>query len=312
MQFHTHTNRGILRLTGPDQCTFLQGLITNDINKASADTTLYSALLTPQGKFLYDFFVFVIGGALYIECEKDRLSALQTHLNKFKLRSDVNLSDVTDQWQSISLFGENAHALFNLKLQTGQTSLFEDGIAFVDPRLKELGVMVILPRTTKIPKILTENATEVSFGLYDQHRLLLGIPDGSRDMLPDKAIPLECNLDALNAIDWNKGCYMGQELTSRTKHLGIVRKRLLPVEFDGDTLPFLTPLTFQGRKVGTMRTSVKDVGVKGAGLALIRLEILESGECPRLFTPENVEITPRLPEFLHSLLTVRTTTSVRD
>lgn len=291
------SNRGILCITGPDRCSFLQGLVTQDVQKATSDTTIYSALLTPQGKFLFDFFLLYTKDALYLECEQDRLEDLQSHLTKFKLRADVTLTNITEQWQVVSVFGTKAHEHFNLEAQAGRTAPFEEGFAFADPRLVDLGVRLILPLTATLPKPLTENANEVTFDAYDQHRLSLGIPDGSRDMIPEKAIPLECNLDALNAIDWDKGCYMGQELTSRTKHRGLVRKRLLPVTLSENTLPFLTPLLLDDKKVGSMRTSAA-----GVGLALVRLEVMEICESPRLQTAENVEVVPRIPEFLRSVL----------
>ncbi len=297
MPAYTQLDRGILCITGADRHSFLQGLVTQDIFKASPEHTVYSAALSAQGKFLFDFFVVSSADALYLDCQRDRLEDLQAHLTKFKLRSDVALSDVTDQWQVIGVIGIEANTYFDLKPEIGHTNPFEGGFAFVDPRLKELGLRLILPRSDTLPKQLTENAAEESFETYDQHRLALGVPDGSRDMILEKAIPLECNLDGLNAIDWNKGCYLGQELTSRTKHLGIVRKRLIPVSFKGGTVPFLTPLTMGEKKVGTMRTSSG-----GLGLALIRLEALESSESKIYAEDENLEIVPHIPEYLQSLL----------
>lgn len=275
----------------------MQGLISNDVRKVIDDQTIYSALLTPQGKFLFDFFILSLGESLYLECEQDRLAALQARLRQFKLRSDVNITDVTQHWQVVTVFGNGCRDLFNLSKKLGHTLTIADGVAFTDPRLEDLGVRLILPRNAELPSAIVQDASMVSFDVYEQHRLHLGVPDGSRDMLVEKAIPLECNLDALNAIDWDKGCYMGQELTSRTKHRGLVRKRLLPVQFQGDTLPFLTPLTLNGKEIGSMRTSSG-----GVGLALIRLEVLETTGQMLLVNNENKEVVPRIPKFIRSMV----------
>lgn len=197
--------RAVLKLTGKDTHAFIQGLITQDIMLLDQQPFLYSLLLSPQGKFQYDMFLFQSDEALYIDT--DRVDDLRTHLNRFKLRSDVQI-ETTDLRVYASL-AEIPH-------------LGEDFI-FKDPRHTDMGF-----------RFYSYTALDglISLAHYDCHRISLTVPDGTRDMIIDKSIPLEWNMDKLNAISWDKGCYIGQELTSRTKHLGLIKKRVatLPVK----------------------------------------------------------------------------------
>lgn len=254
-------HRGILEIQGTDRASFLQGLITNDTELLTPDRSLYAALLTPQGRFLYDFFITDQGESLFLEGEAERLEALIQKLTLYKLRSDVTLVPRPDL---------NVYALWGDDLATGPQT-------YRDPRSEAVGLRGW--GDADHPE-----ATPASWEDYDLHRLKLGIPEGGRDLIPEKSIPLEVTLDDLNAISWTKGCYMGQELTARTKHQGLVRKRLMSVTFEGDTLPFGADILKEGDAVGKMHTSRK-----GHGLAMIRLEALEtSGE----LTCEDKRVTP--------------------
>jgi len=150
---------------------------------------------------------------------------------------------------------------------------FASGVAFVDPRLAALGVRCILPRTDIRSALEGTGLAESSFPAYDRARLKLGIPDGGRDLVPDKSILLEAGFDELNGVDWQKGCYIGQELTARTKYRGLIKKRLMPVEIDGPAPAPGTIVTADGREVGEMRSS-RD----GLGLALLRIEPVAQGK----------------------------------
>ncbi len=260
-------NRGILLISGPDRQQFLQGLITNDIYQVTPQRPIYSALLSPQGRFMYDFFIIASDNAFLLDCEHDRLDDLRSRLQLFKLRSDVSLEDVSADYRVLLVLG-------------AQTE-----VGFTDPRLPELGSRAIVPADFKLESL---NLPEEDWSLYDQLRISLGVPDGSRDMIVDKAIPLECGLDELNAIDWDKGCYMGQELTARTKHRGLVRKRLLPVKIEGPTPEFGAKIVDGDKAVGSMRSTAC-----GYGLALLRLESL--GE----LTAGDAAVTPYKPEWMN-------------
>lgn len=257
MAFYTRDNsRDFISVIGPDAASFLQGLITNDIQNVSQNNSIYTALLTPQGKYLFDFFILKISDGYLLDIDQARTTELMTMLRKYKLRSDVLISDISETYHMSYLFGDEIASL-----QEAQ-----DKISYlVDPRLADLGIRVLSSEP-----YYNDSYEYVEPQTYDLYRLSLGIPKGSVDMLVDKAIPLECGLDELNAIAWNKGCYLGQELTARTKHRGLVRKRLLPFTFEGDFIEPLISVTLEGEEIGTTRTAIN-----GFGIARIRLDALE-------------------------------------
>lgn len=265
-------NRGIIRLTGKDRAPFLQGLITNDVHKIFPNQAIYAALLSPQGKFQFDLFVYQIQDDWYIECDHDRADMLLKRLSLYKLRSDVTLENVSDRFVVCVIWGS-------------------DGLNdMTDPRLMEMGSRLILPRD-EITSFFDRNGYDVRpIEDYDYHRIKLGIPDGERDVLVDRGILLECGFDELNAIDWQKGCYMGQELTARTRYRGLVRKRLVPVHIQGKTPAYQTPI-FQGEhEVGELRSVQNDWG-----LAMIRIEALHRS-LP--FTCGNATVIPHIPQWM--------------
>jgi len=143
----------------------------------------------------------------------------------------------------------------------------EYGVVFADPRLAALGVRAILPRSEIRGALADIGAVEGDFAEYDRLRLGLGVPDGSRDLVLDKSILLEAGFEELNGVDWDKGCYIGQELTARTKYRGLIKKRLFPVRVDGPAPDPGAIIMHDGQEAGEMRSS-RD----GAGLALLRLE----------------------------------------
>ena len=187
-------SRGVLRISGPDAHTFLQGIVSNDVTKAGEGRAIWSAFLTPQGKFLHDFFIVEQDGALLLTPERARLEDFAKRLKLYKLRSQVEIEDLSDELALVALLG-------------GQDSGLE-GAVFPDPRHPGLGQLAITPRAG-----LEETLTEKGFiqGVledYDRARIPLGLPDGSRDMEVEKAILLDNGFDELGGVDWDKGCYM--------------------------------------------------------------------------------------------------------
>ena len=172
-----------------------------------------------------------------------------------------------------AIFGEAALAATGLSGEPGAARPFASGVAFVDPRLAALGVRCILPRADIKQALRDAGLAEAGFPVYDRLRLALGIPDGSRDLVIEKSILLEAGFDELNGVDWQKGCYIGQELTARTKYRGLIKKRLMPVEIIGPAPAPGTIVTADGREVGEMRSS-RD----GLGLALLRIEPVVEGK----------------------------------
>jgi folate-binding protein YgfZ len=200
----------------------------------------------------------------------------------FKLRSKIDLSDVTESYAVVALLGDGLP--IDPGPAPGNAVGVAGGVVFRDPRMAALGVRAILPQEA----LERLGMRRLPLELYERRRLELGVPDGSRDMPVEKAILLENNIDALNGISWDKGCYMGQELTARTKYRGLVKKRLFPVVFEGEP-PEPGSLVRDGdREIGEMRTSLD-----GRGLALLRLDGIQAAASGgRPLTAAGVEIRP--------------------
>lgn len=265
--------RGIISVTGPDSRDFLQGLISNDISEVTPEKTIYAALLTPQGKYLFDFFISQSGDKLLMDCEKSRIGDLMKRLRIYKLRANAELADESEHFSVHALWGDGASQASALANVPGTATVSASGdIYYVDPRLAEAGVRAILATSEADKQITALDATIATPSNYDLHRLALGLPDASRDLVIDKSILLESGFDELNGVNWNKGCYMGQELTARTKYRGLIKKRLVPVTIDGDAPPPGSAILSGEKNVGEMRSSNANLG-----LALLRLTTLEDG-----------------------------------
>ncbi len=293
-------DRGVLEVAGEDAREFLQGLISNDVGKVAADAAVYAAFLTPQGKYLHDFFIAELGGALLLDCEKDRLTDLKRRLGIYRLRSKVTLADRTDDFVVAALIGEGiAEGVGLPPEQAGTVVPLGQGIAYVDPRLPAIGVRVVLPRDGAIAALEGAGLGALDRMEYEQLRIRLGLPDGSRDMEVEKAILLESGFDELHGVDWEKGCYLGQELTARTKYRGLIKKRLVPVDVDGPMPPPGTPVVFEGKEIGEVRS-----GSGGVAMALIRLAALEQAQeqeqatdARAAFTAGSARLTPVKPKW---------------
>jgi folate-binding protein YgfZ len=244
----TLTDRAVLEVTGEDRVSFLQGLVSQDIALAAPGRALWAALLTPQGKWLADFFVLTDGERLLLDVEAGQREMVAARLLRYRLRAKVAVVPVT------------------LAVQVawgGVPELGGDAIAAPDPRLPEAGW-----------RILAEEAmpTTADATAWDRHRLSLGLPDGSRDLESEKTVLLEAGFDELGGISWTKGCYMGQELTARTRYRGLLKRRLVPVLCDGPMPAYGTPVMRDGAEVGTLRSGQGD-----RGLAVLRLDALRKG-----------------------------------
>lgn len=275
--------RGLIKIEGPDARGFLQGLVSQDMTRVSETLAVYSAFLSPQGKFLYDFFAFEMGGALILDCEAERRSDFFKRLSMYKLRSNVTLSDVSDDFQ---VYG----VLDSLDTTArGQCKALNGGVVYADPRLLNMGCRAALTKgDTSALESLGLSLGDIE--TYEHQRIQLGLADGSRDMSVDKALLLENGFEELDGVSFSKGCFMGQELTARTRYRGLVKKRLLPVKIDGAVPPAGTVLEVDGREVGEMKTSTGDIG-----LALIRLDTLGEGTT---FTCAGATLSPQIPAWV--------------
>jgi len=274
--FERLESRGILSVGGEDRTTFLQGLISNDIDRVAVDRAIWAALLTPQGKYLHDFFVAGIDETLYLDCESDRLMDLGKRLHRYKLRAQVELG-IGEGMAVYALFGGGALDALNLSADAGAARSLRDGIVYTDPRLPAVGARALLPACDAENLLETLGFHAADTNSYETLRLEHGLSDGSRDLIVEKSTLLESNFDELHGVDWDKGCYMGQELTARTKYRGLVRKRLMPVRIDGPVPELGTPLMAGDKEIGEMRS-----GQNSRGLALIRLERFEEADTDSL------------------------------
>jgi folate-binding protein YgfZ len=283
-------DRGVLAVSGPDRRAFLQGLVSNDVDKVGPDQARYAALLTAQGKYLHDFMMIEASETILLEAEAQRLADLKRRLSIYRLRAKASLEERPDLAVA-AVFGEGALSALGLSGETGAARVFGSGIAFVDPRLAALGTRCILPRDAARSALTQAGLAEAGFEAYDHLRLSLGVPDGSRDLMVEKSILLEAGFDELNGVDWRKGCYIGQELTARTKYRGLVKRRLMPIVIDGPIPAPGTIVFADGRDVGEMRSS-RD----GRGLALLRIDAVLGNK--RLMAGDAV-IAPIKPAWMH-------------
>lgn len=236
-------NRSVIRLKGPEAISFLQGLVTNDVEAAGVDGAVYAGILTPQGKFLFDMIIVSDGADLLLDIEADRKTDLLRRLMMYKLRADVETIDEdTKVW-----------ALFNGEAQSG--------LSYDDPRHKALHKRVIAQDNP------APDAEPLSLDIYEERRIRHGVPDGSRDMKIEKYFWLETNAEKLNGVSFTKGCYVGQELTARMKHRTTLKKMITTVTFEGEVTEGDTISTEEGKNAGEILTSVN-----GYALAYMRLE----------------------------------------
>lgn len=257
------SQRSVIAVGGADRVDFLQGLVSNDIARVTPHHAVWAALLTPQGRFLNDMFVADDGaGTLLLETERERAAGLVRKLSMYRLRSKVTVEDRAEALEVAVAWGPDAAALVPLG----------GAVAFADPRLPELGVRVIAPAGTIAGLLEARGFASVAPQAWDEHRLALGVPDGSRDLPVEKALLLENGFDELNGVDWQKGCYMGQELTARTKYRALIKKRLFPVRVEGPLPPPGATVHKAGEEVGELRSGAGD-----RALALLRLDAVRSG-----------------------------------
>lgn len=285
------TDRGLISVGGAGAREFLQALVSNDIDRAGPERAVYATLLTPQGKFLYDFFVCELDGRLVLDCEAARRDELIKRLTFYRLRAKVELADAGADRKVFALFGDGAAEVLDLTEEPGAAKPFAGGLVMVDPRLAALGLRAIVAADGAQAALAAAGFTAAAPADYDRHRLALGVPDGSRDVAVDRNFLLEGNFEALNAVDFGKGCYVGQELTARTKYRGTIKKRLYPVEVDGPLPDPGTAITFDGADAGEMRS-----GLDGRGIALLRLEqVAKAAAAGRPLAAGTARLTPVKP-----------------
>jgi folate-binding protein YgfZ len=248
-------DRRVLEMSGADRIGFLQGLVSNDVATLKPGEAVWTGFLTPQGRYLADFFAIDADGSLLIDIPATQAEMVMRKLLRFRLRNQVDIA-ATDRAVYVAWDGDFASAATEITA----TEIIGAEISVADPRLPGIAQRVI-------GGAVATNATAQD---WDRYRLSLALPS-EHDMEPEKTLLLEAGFDELHGVSWTKGCYMGQELTARTKYRGLLKKRLLPVRIAGDR-PENGAAIFRGSdEVGTMRSSQD-----GLGMALLRLDVLDN------------------------------------
>ena len=250
------SDRAVVRVSGHAAHGFLQGLITNDIDKAKPGGAIHAGLLTPQGKILFDFFVIPAADGFLLEIAKAKAGELAQRLGFYKLRAQVEIAEDPS---------------FAVAAAWGAPPRLPDGaIAYADPRLSALGLRILLQAEADARNLGCTIAAEDE---YHAHRIALGVPEGGRDYAFGDAFPHEAMFDRLAGIDFDKGCFVGQEVVSRMEHRGTARKRIVGVEGEGPLPPSGTEITAGGAPVGTLGSVSEH-----SGLALLRLDRAEEAK----------------------------------
>ena len=226
----TLEDRGFIQVTGAEAKDFLQNIVTNDVEKATDSSSVFSSILTPQGKYLFEFFIIKLKDSYLIECEKESTEEIIKLLNYYKLRSKVDFANLNKKYSASVISLEKFKEIDNSNHSKGKTINYEDGLIYIDPRNDKLGAKIISKIETIQIKTKKLNLNVVDKNKYYKKCFEIGIPQINLKNLKDKIFGIENNLDELNGIDFKKGCYVGQENTSRIKLRNKLRRRILPVQ----------------------------------------------------------------------------------
>lgn len=258
-------DRGVVKVAGEDARNFLNGLVTTDVDRLKPGLGRFGALLTPQGKIIVDFLITEVpaghGGGFLIDCPKALADSLATKLKFYKLRAKVTVENLD---------------LGVLAAWDGQPAAQPD-LAFTDPRNEGLGVRILIPEDLKQKLSDLIGAELVDATEYEAHRIALGVPRGGLDFMYSDAFPHETNMDRLAGVDFDKGCYVGQEVVSRMQHRGTARTRSVKVLLDGPSPEAGATILAGDKPVGTIGSTSG-----GRGIALVRIdrvaEALDAGQ----------------------------------
>lgn len=261
--------RSLVRVSGDEVYGFLQGLITNDIRHvetASGDNAMFTMFLNKQGRVLYDAIIYKCRDndkTCFIDCDRSIDNELKRHLLLFRVRKKISIDIVNDDFNIWAGFADCRNESVN-KLQPIQLPKMPDdrAVAYLDPRLNQLGLRFVTPSNFQIKDFQTiADTVECSPSTddydYNVHRYVHGVSEGSEEIPPTKTFPFEANCDYLHGISFHKGCYLGQEFTARTYHTGVIRKRIMPIviESNGETkFDFDTPIRNEnGQLLGKLK-----------------------------------------------------------
>ena len=226
----TLEDRGFIQVRGVEAKDFLQNIVTNDLEKVTIKSTIFSSILTPQGKYLFEFFIIKVDNYYLLESEKKSTKDIIKLLNFYKLRSKVDFIDLSEKYVAAVISLEKFKEISNLNISLGKTVNYQNHPVYIDPRNTKLGAKIISKIEDVNETIKKLNLNIVNKKKYYSKSFELGIPLSDLDKLKDKIFGVENNLDELNGIDFKKGCYVGQENTSRIKLRNKLRRRILPIQ----------------------------------------------------------------------------------
>ena len=229
-------DRGVLLISGQDSKDFLQNLVTNDINKVTETQSCFSSLLTPQGKYLFDFMIVKHKDGYFLDCELNQINGLINRLNVYKLNSKIEITNLSHKFQVVVISNEKFLSINNSKNQEGATIAYRDDPFFIDPRNKQLGARIIINLEKLYLSLKKLNLISSDVEEYYNLSHQIGIAQRDTERLKNQLFGIECNFEELNGIDFKKGCYVGQENTARIKLKNKLTKRLLPVKVVDGTL----------------------------------------------------------------------------
>jgi folate-binding protein YgfZ len=276
-------DRGVVRVAGPDAEKFLNGSITGDLKLLTRQAAVHSALLTSQGKMIFEFFALKAPeGGFLLETAKDLADDLVKRFKSFMLRAKVEAENVSDAYEVAAVWG-------------GALPASDRRIVYPDPRLPEMGARMLAPVPPGFaadPGDVEGKAQWVATEAYHAHRVALGVPEAGKDFPIGDTFPHEADFDVLNGVSFAKGCFVGQETVARMKHKGVVRKRVVPVEAEAP-LKSGVPIMLGEVEIGSIGS------VDGArGLALIRLDrAAEASAKGQALLADGVAISLRKPEW---------------
>ena len=242
--------RGLLYVQGEDVNEFLQNIISNDINKVTNDNSCYTSMFTPQGKYLFDFIIVKHKKGYFFDCEKKQMDDLYKQLNLYKLRSKVEIINLSNEFVIAVISKEKFLSLPNGKDKLGHTIQYREDPIVLDPRNKNLGARLIINLEKLYLSIKELGLISAENKEYYVQSHKLGIPQIDNNKLQNKIFGIECNFDELNAIDFKKGCYVGQENTARIKLRNKLLKRLLPVQIIDGKLNIDDNISNDGENIG--------------------------------------------------------------
>jgi len=222
-------DRAILYLNGEDTKEFLQNLISNDMNKVSETNTCFTSLLSPQGKFLYEFIIIKHKSGYLIDCEKSQADGLYKQLSTYKLRSKVEILNLSNEFVVAAFSYEKFLTFDKVQDKSGFTIKYREDPIFLDPRNKQLGARLIINLEKLYLSLKKLDLHDANLREYYSFSHKLGIVPKDLNKLQNKLFGIECNYEELNGIDFKKGCYVGQENTARIKLKNKLSKRLLPI-----------------------------------------------------------------------------------